>query len=339
MRMRRATARQCLVAVAMLVAWWWHSHAEAAPCRFVKFATLPVDTQRVSPYIDGSVNGHPIKVLVDSGATGTSLTRSIAERADLPLSHSGMVNVGVSGDSADYNARVKELTFGPVHWERVNLSVIWDLAKDMPFEALLGADFLFQNDIELVLAEKQIRFFRPEGCGKTAHLAYWDADAAVVPMLPDAPDDRRAVIQVLVNGQPLKALIDTGATVSSIDQAAAAKAGVAPPVSAPAAANAGEHAVGIGTHAVPMWVGSFDRVEIGSEFIENAKLRVMDMRGAALKDTNTQGRAEMLADDAPIVLGADFLTAHRVLIAVSQRRVYLTHLGGRIFSVDEKSKP
>lgn len=337
MRMRRATARQCLVAVAMLVAWWWHSHAEAAPCRFVKFATLAVDTQRVSPYIDGSVNGHPIKVLVDSGATGTSLTRSIAERAELPLSHSGMVNVGVSGDSADYNARVKELTFGPVRWERVNLSVIWDLAKDMPFEALLGADFLFQNDIELLLAEKQIRFFRPEGCGK-AHLAYWDADAAVVPMLPDAPNDRRAVIQVLVNGHPFRALIDTGATVSSIDQAAAAKAGVGRPASAPpgSAASAGEHAVGIGTHAVPMWVGTFDRVEIGSEFIENAKLRVMDMRGAALKDTNTQQRAELLANEAQMVLGADFLAAHRVLIAVSQRQVYLTHLGGRVFSVAER---
>jgi len=337
MRMRTATARQCLVAVAMLVAWWWHSHAEAAPCRFIKFATLPVDTQRGSPYIDGSVNGHPIKVLVDSGATGTSLTRSIAERAELPLSHSGMVHVGASGDSADYNARVKELTFGPVRWERLTLSVIWNLASDMPFEALLGADFLFQNDIELVLAEKQIRFFRPEGCGN-AHLAYWDADAAVVPLLPDAADDRRAVIEVLVNGRPLKALIDTGAEVSMIDQTAAAKVGVVRPASAPAsdAANAGEHAVGIGTHAMPMWVGTFSRVEIGSEFIENAKLRVMDMRGATLADTRTQRRADSLVDDAPIVLGADFLTAHRVLIAVSQRRVYLTHLGGRIFSVAER---
>jgi predicted aspartyl protease len=336
--MRRATARQCLVAVAMLVAWWWHSHAEAAPCRFVKFATLPVDTQRGSPYIDGSVNGHPIKVLVDSGAAGTSLTRSIAERAELPLSHSGLVHVGVSGDSADYHARVKELTFGPVRWERVNLSVIWDLAKDMPFEALLGADFLFQNDIELLLAEKQIRFFRPEGCGK-AHLAYWDANAAVVPMLPDVPDDRRAVIQVLVNGHPVKALIDTGATVSSIDQAAAAKAGVGRPAAtaAPAAAaSAGEVAIGIGKHEVPMWVGNFDEIDIGGEFIKNAKLRVMDMWGAARADTSNPRRAESMSEEAQMILGADFLASHRVLIAVSQRRVYLTHLGGRVFSVGER---
>ncbi|WP_374566492.1 hypothetical protein [Ideonella sp.] len=33
MRMRRATARQCLVAVAVLVGWWWHSYADAAPSR------------------------------------------------------------------------------------------------------------------------------------------------------------------------------------------------------------------------------------------------------------------------------------------------------------------
>jgi hypothetical protein len=75
MRMRRATARQCLVAVAMLVAWWWHSHAEAAPCRFVKFATLPAQTQWASPSLDGAVNGHP---LVDSGAADASPSRSAA---------------------------------------------------------------------------------------------------------------------------------------------------------------------------------------------------------------------------------------------------------------------
>lgn len=33
MRMRRATVRQCLVALAVLVGWWWHTYAEAAPCR------------------------------------------------------------------------------------------------------------------------------------------------------------------------------------------------------------------------------------------------------------------------------------------------------------------
>lgn len=32
-----------------------------------------------------------------------------------------------------------------------------------------------------------------------------------------------------------------------------------------------------------------------------------------------------------IVLGADFLRAHRVLTAMSQRRFYLSHNGGEVF--------
>ncbi|HEX5688314.1 MAG TPA: hypothetical protein VFY73_30205 [Ideonella sp.] len=66
MRIRKATARQCLAAVAVLVGWWWYGRAEAAPCRFVG-ASLPSDTQRGVPCIGGSGNG---------GAIGTSLTRT-----------------------------------------------------------------------------------------------------------------------------------------------------------------------------------------------------------------------------------------------------------------------
>lgn len=305
-----------------------------AGCRFVKFATLPVDVQQASPRIEGSVNGLPIQVLIDTGAARTSLTRSIAERAQLPLSHSGRGHIGVGGESQDYNARVKEFRFGPVRWERMNLSVIWQVGQGMDVEALLGADVLFENDIELLLAEREIRFFKPPDCGKTAHLAYWDPQAVVVPMLPDAVWDRRAVIEVQLNGQPVRALIDTGATASAIDLRAARKAGLAPqaPVPGPSAPpSAAGYVVGIGERQVPMTKVQVARLEIGDEVIANARLDVFDMWAGAQEDSNNPRTAEWLANAPQMILGADFLAAHRVLIAPSQRRVYLTHLGGPAF--------
>jgi len=303
--------------------------AQAAPCRFVKFATLPVDAPRSSPYIDGTVNGHAMRVLIDTGAVATSLTRSMAERASLTLAHTDAVSYGVSGESERYSARVNEVTFGPVRWTRANLAVIWRVAASSDIDALLGADFLFQNDIEMVLSEKQIRFFRPEDCAE-AFLAYWDADAVVVSTIAGAPGDLRPMIRVDINGKPFRALIDSGATRSAIDQAAAAKAGVTQPTGERDAKHA---SVGIGSRAVETWVGTFDRVDIGSESIRNAKLDVMDMWGAVRADTNTRAMSELLADQPEVVLGADFLMAHRVLFAVSQRRVYFSHLGGPVFSV------
>jgi hypothetical protein len=35
-----------------------------------------------------------------------------------------------------------------------------------------------------------------------------------------------------------------------------------------------------------------------------------------------------------MLLGADFLRSHRVLIAHSQRKMYFTHAGGTVFQVD-----
>ena len=32
-----------------------------------------------------------------------------------------------------------------------------------------------------------------------------------------------------------------------------------------------------------------------------------------------------------MILGADFLRAHRVLLAISQRKLYFTYVGGKVF--------
>jgi len=212
----------CLVLCAMALS---SVGALAASCRYVKFATLPVSLKSASPTIEGSVNGHAMTVLIDSGSSETTLTRGIAERAGLALAHSNVVSYGVGGESQQYHALVDEVSFGPVRWKRARLPVVWSVTDKSRIDALLGANFLFQNDVEMALAEGQIRFFKPENCGD-AFLAYWNADAQVVPMRTLAPDDPRQVIDIEVNGQAVRALIDSGADRSAISVSAAARAGV-----------------------------------------------------------------------------------------------------------------
>jgi predicted aspartyl protease len=320
---RAWSVRMAIAAVAAMAA----IRADAAPCRFVKFATMPVSFDGLSPTIEGSVNGHAMKVLVDSGAYATMLTRAIADRAGLALGHSNVTVYGVGGESQRYIARVDEVSFGPVRWTRANLAVVWSVAGRRSTEALLGADFLFRNDIEMALSDKEIRYFKAEGNCDGGFLAYWDRDASVVPMQAMAPDDLRQVIPIEVNGKTMRALIDSGAGRTYIDAAAAARAGVTP--------NAGStrgQTHGVGERAVDAWIGSFERVTIGSETIQNTQLAVMDMWAALRRDANDTGTAEVIAEQPEVILGADFLRAHRVLFSVSQRRFYFTHLGGPVFA-------
>lgn len=301
--------------------------AEGKHCRYVRFATLPVQTSRVSPYIEGTINGVPMMVLVDTGSEETSLTRPLAERAHLVLAHTAVENYGLSGLSDRYRTLVDDVTFGPVHWRRANLPVVWQLAGDLHLDAILGANFLFRNDVEIVLSEEEIRFFRPEGCDDT-FLAYWDENASFVPTISGGPNDARPMIKILINGKPFKALIDSGAMHSAIDIKAAESVGVTRPD------NIGEDVkatVGVGTHVVQSWVGTFSKIEVGSESIKGAKVDVLDMWGSIKSDSPTRSTSEMLEDRFEVILGADFLRAHRVLFAVSQRRMYFSYLKRQIF--------
>src|SRR5947208_14230883 len=95
------------------------------------------------------------------------MTITLADRAVIDIIHSNTTCLGVGGESQRYTARVDEVSFGPVRWKRANLAVVWSLSANAPLDALLGADFLFSNDIEMVWSEKQIRFFQPEGCARS----------------------------------------------------------------------------------------------------------------------------------------------------------------------------
>jgi hypothetical protein len=81
---------------------------------------------------------------------------------------------------------------------------------------------------------------------------------------------------------------------------------------------AGGCTTGLGRKSVDSWIGPFESFAIGNEIIRDPKLRFAPVR-------------EQLAGLPPMLLGADFLRAHRVLIARSQGKMYFTYAGGTVF--------
>jgi clan AA aspartic protease (TIGR02281 family) len=298
-------------------------------CRYVTLATLPITYTGLHPSIQGTINGTPVAMILDTGAQQTVLTRELAQRLGLTLTHSSRVAVGFGGMSAEYRTRVDTMSIGPIHGDHLALMVGWETAN-VSSGTLVGADFLFQRDIEISLSSREVKFFEalePNAC-REAFLAYWDPNAAIVDLAPGSNEARRPTFMVEVNGHELRAIIDSGAQTSLIDLAAAQRAGITPRTPGVVAM---QSLAGVGSHRVASWIAPVDSLAIGNETIRNTSIVISDLWNSTLADSNNMRTAAFLREQPEMFLGADFLQAHRVLIALSQRRIYFSYLGGDVF--------
>lgn len=289
------------------------SHSAIGACQFAKVAQLPVSLAGGLPIVEGSINGVALPLLFDTGASTTSLTRHATEKLGLELDAADGHFYGVGGISDNYAASLREFAIGPLKTSKISLHVIGDQVGGTEFAALVGADFALQMDLEVAMKDKFINFFRTSGCDD-AFLGYWDKDALEVPMVPQGPSDKRAVVVVELNGVKINAIVDTGASGTVITRKAALAAGFR---------EDGKGVVptsdvhGIGKKRIKSWNASFD-FKLGDEIIQHARLTVMNDEFS-------------LFEDAQMLLGQDWLRAHRVLFARSQKRMIFSYLGGDVF--------
>jgi predicted aspartyl protease len=291
---------------------------EAPRCTMVEVGDMPLKYvgQGLAPAVDGVIDGAPAVLLVDTGAFDTSLTMNAVVKRDLSMHMTGRYVEGISGSSRLYAARVKEFAIGPVKSERkrIELYVIGETAFTPAFDALVGAPFLLQADMEFDLRAKRMKFFRSQNCKRDSDLNYWKEDAVAVPFEYTRSTSPNPHFTVVVNGKEMDALIDTGAHRSFLTLDAAKRLGI--DVKGADVTRLG-FSGGIGSDRAARWTVPVKTVQIGGETIKDAELGIIDTQG--------QIQGEMY-------LGQDFLRAHRVLFAMSQRKVYIAYLGGDVFT-------
>ena len=290
----------------------------ADACRYVPVASLELRGSGPiwQPTVDGMINGKPAVMLADTGASSSKLVKAWAEKYNVPLQQNGSYSMGIGGASVNYVARIDDISVGNTHSGKTTLAVLGNMAKTPPFDAILGANFLLQADLEISLAERKFKFFRATGCDDT-YLAYWSADAMEIPFGGTETGHMNPRLVIEINGTRMEAVIETATPLTSMTRAAAERAGIR--VGAPTVEKLGS-ATGVGEARIDTWQAEVDTFTIGSETIKNAHL--------AIRDNPPQGTMVGMPD---VLIGADFLRAHRVLIAMSQRRFYISYLGGEVF--------
>ena len=284
--------------------------AETPGCRLVRIAEWPVRFERDLPVVDGAINGRKINVLIDTGAYASLLTRAAADRLGLATRGNYESVMGFGGESEVTTTRLDELYIAGAVRNNVRVRVGGE--RPIPgVDFILGDDFFRNADMEFHYAEGVVRLFQPKDC-RDAPLAYWDKNAHTLPM----EDDHKVVVGISVNGRDALALIDSGASSSVVHLAFAAKVGVTPQSKG---VEPGGCTGGIGASSVKQWIAPFETVAFKGEVIRDARLGIADFT------------PELARLTPEVVLGTDFLRAHRVLVARSQRKVYFTYSGGPVF--------
>ncbi len=315
----RTIGRRLAVAALLLAT----AVAAQAQCKFKRIATIPIEWHHDRLTLDGSINNTPLRMTVDTGSMQTVLAGEMSERLKLTPVHINNFQVGVGGRSEESMVRLDEFSLGRIQWTHMKAVVAWQ-AEGMP-DVLVGAPLLFGRDVEL--DDKAISYYSAEGCDD-APLGYWADGVPWLRMESASADDQRVFVTVNVNGTPVRALVDSGAPSSVLDAAVARKLGFHPEDPALVVGSMG----GIGEHKNPVSVLTLDSVAIGPEIVHKARIRVADMWASVKADTRPSERGDFLDQAEGMVLGADFIRAHRLLFATSQRRLYFSYLGGEVFS-------
>jgi TPR repeat protein len=201
------------------------------------------------------------------------------------------------------------------------MDIIHSALLSSDYDAMVGAPFLLQADLEVDLRAKRLRFLKPQNCGATP-LYLWDEETVVVPFAPGDADDLspNPHFTVTINGKEIDAAIDTGVPNTVLKLDAARRIGI--DLDGPDVKRAG-HIGGVGSALARYWTAKVKSFAIGGETIRDAEL----------------GIRESIDLGTDLLLGGDFLRTHRVLFAMSQQKLYIAYLGGQPFSPNQAMEP
>lgn len=322
----------CLLVTLALAAIAGPAAAQDAPkCRLQKIAEWQVRSIGRHMAVDGAINGQKIGIVLDTGASASVLFRASAKRLGLELKDTRERMFGIGGETKVDLAVVDEFKLGEVAVRGLPMRVAGERDPGEGFDLLLGEDFLRSFDVEFDLPNDAVRLWQPKDCEK-ASLAYWTKEVVGEVDIERVTDARRKIeLTVKLNGKPVHAILDSGASTSIVSKHDAEAVGAV-------AAGATVGSSGMGAKSVEAWIGKFATFAIGNEDIPDVEIRVADLyQGATYQGTGSR-IAKNVFQSQPMLLGADFLRSHRTLVAHSQSKLYFTYAGGPVF-VTGRTKP
>jgi Aspartyl protease len=285
--------------------------AAQAACRVEPRGVVPIDVPDGHLLVSVQVNEAPMTFVLDTGAERTLMGEDVVRR--LGLERDGWVTSimrGIGGVEEHPNALPRSLRLGTILLRRRTLTGDTSVTvgplpttaiAGRPIAGLLGRDFLSPFDLDIDLPNHRLTLYDVHGCDGA--FLPWPTLYAAIPA--STPMGAALVVQLLVDGRPLRALIDTGASASLITAPGMYRLGITPEL---LARDPGGNGSGVGPAPVPMYRHRFSELRVGPEVMRDPTLWVASVRVVPIVD---------------MLLGADWLRSRHVWLSFATRQVFV----------------
>jgi predicted aspartyl protease len=291
--------------------------AALADCSSLKLVTsvnLESDANGRIHYVPVEIGGKSAKMLLDTGAAATLIWRRAANQLSLVTRPSHFIVIDANGRGSDEET-ITSLKLGLMTSNSVHIAIAPAALDDMTKSAgVLGADILVNYDVSIDFGTGKMDILSPDHCeGK---VVYWpERPIAIVPF--DILDDHQILFVVKLDGQRIRAMLDTGATNTTLIRSSAegdfeVKLGSA---DTPIAGNLN------GVAGFTTWSHQFMTLEFDGVTVSNPKVLIIpNLKHKHYEDWNERF-------DPDMIVGMNVLKGLHVYIAYKERKLYITPAG------------
>jgi hypothetical protein len=304
-------SRTELLVVVVTLAFLASVTAGHGECVVRQATAVPVETTRGAITVPMEINGRAAAFVLDSGAQRSVVSQQAVDRLGLSRDQwVGTTMGGIGGIESRPNANPRSISLGGValvrrtlnHDNSLTVGVLPSVRTgERPIDGLLGRDFLSLFDLDLDASGGRLTVYSVRGC--SGRFLPWTGSYAAIPV--STPAAEAIVVPVRLDGRPLRALLDSGASASLLAAPGIFKMGIDP---ASLAADQADRISGLGPRAITVHRHRFRALDVGGGVVDSPMIWVEPIRLTPVVD---------------MLLGADWLAARRVWISFATHQLFV----------------
>jgi predicted aspartyl protease len=297
--------------------------ARADDCALKLINTLPLTMtdNGLAALVPVHINGQEKLFLLDTGGAATQISVDAIKDLNLRMRESNIKLLSLGGSAAEGLVKVDTFALGKLQDRNAELLVSpFRFGGDPPVAGILAGDYMARYDLEFNFADGKLNYMSPEHC--TGKVVYWNAPAvAVVPM---KFIDHHLRIEVELNGKKFRAIIDTGATDTTLTAGDARRV-----------FNLTEDSPGVrqlsGSKGQMRFEKIFDTLTFDGIAVGHPHITVLpeligrhDANNSVVTGTRLQHADDPDPTAPTMLIGMNILTKLRFYVAFSENKIYLT---------------
>ncbi len=188
------------------------SNAQAEECGLHLVTSVTMDMTGGMPLLPIGINNTPRRFLFDTAGVVTQISQPVVDELKLRTTGSPLKLLDVNGNASTEMATIDDFALGPLKAEDLHVQVA-TISADGGADGLLTPSLFARLDIDIDFGPGRFAYFLQDHCpGK---VVYWKADAVAV--VPVTMRNLHIMVPVTVDGHVMNAVIDTGASKTTMD--------------------------------------------------------------------------------------------------------------------------